>query len=150
MEKMHCPKCGDTFNKDDAPPSQRSKSSYYCKSCRKVMRKESYWKNVDSERSYSRTNQRKLRLVRVYNITEDDYANLYGDQSGKCAICENSNVRLVIDHNHDTGKVRQLLCDNCNRGIGLLKDNPEILQKAADYLRKFSVMEISTESAITP
>ena len=114
------------------------------------MRKESYWKNVDSERSYSRTNQRKLRLVRVYNITEDDYANLYGDQSGKCAICETNNVRLVIDHNHDTGKVRQLLCDNCNRGIGLLKDNPEVVQKAADYLRKFSVMEISTESANTP
>lgn len=141
MEVMRCSKCGCTFNKADAPPSQRDKASYYCKDCRRVIRKKYYWDNVDYERRQSKENQRKTRLVRVYGITEEDYANLLDEQNGSCAICKNSSSRLVIDHDHESGKVRALLCDTCNRGIGLLKDNFEVVQKAADYLRKFSTTE---------
>lgn len=143
MEQMRCSKCQTMFDSKDAPPSQRHKASYYCRPCLKAMRKVSYWNNVDLKREYARSKQRETRLARVYGMTEADYVNLFDAQDGKCAICEIAADRLVIDHDHITGNVRALLCDNCNRGIGLLKDHPEVVQKAADYLRKFSVTETS-------
>lgn len=57
----------------------------------------------------------------------------------KCDICgeeEKTRACLSLDHDHATGKVRGFLCNNCNRGLGLLGDNPEILRKAAKYLEK--------------
>ncbi|QSM04369.1 hypothetical protein PROPHIGD43A-4_59 [Mycobacterium phage prophiGD43A-4] len=55
-------------------------------------------------------------------------------QRGKCAICGDAPESLVVDHNHETGAVRGLLCNNCNRCLGLLKDNIEVLTSAAAYL----------------
>ena len=60
-------------------------------------------------------------------------------QDGKCAICQTEEPGIkgfCVDHNHVTGKLRGALCGNCNRGIGLLQDNPEVVQRAADYLRQ--------------
>lgn len=73
--------------------------------------------------------------------TETDEARriFLNKQGGMCAICgtEDSGKRgFCVDHNHVTGKLRGALCGKCNRGIGLLQDNHEIVQKAADYLRK--------------
>ncbi|CAB4179406.1 Recombination endonuclease VII [uncultured Caudovirales phage] len=62
------------------------------------------------------------------------------DQDYKCAICgvheENVTKALAVDHDHATGLVRGYLCNNCNRGIGLLKDDPKVLQNAIDYLER--------------
>jgi hypothetical protein len=68
------------------------------------------------------------------------YAEQFAAQDGKCAIClqpENGRVstHLSIDHNHQTGERRKLLCNGCNRGIGLLGDNPDNLERATLYLR---------------
>jgi hypothetical protein len=64
------------------------------------------------------------------------------DQGGVCAICskpdEVEGRRMAIDHNHDTGAVRGLLCGNCNRGLGNFQDDIDMLKKATDYLVKFS------------
>jgi len=54
-------------------------------------------------------------------------------QKNKCLICD-SEEKLVIDHNHKTGKIRGLLCSNCNCAIGLLKDDSTILESAITYL----------------
>jgi hypothetical protein len=61
---------------------------------------------------------------------------MLADQDGRCAICyTEANGRMWhIDHCHDTGKVRGILCDICNRGIGNLKDDPKLLRQAAEYL----------------
>ena len=60
-------------------------------------------------------------------------------QGGCCAICGTSDTgkrkAFAVDHNHDTGKIRGLLCSNCNTGIGNLRDNVELLERAIDYLR---------------
>lgn len=80
-----------------------------------------------------------------YGITYDKYKEILIEQDGKCAICGsgiggNRNMtekRLFIDHNHITGKVRGLLCSKCNVGIGNLRDSPELLEKAAQYLRSY-------------
>jgi len=61
-------------------------------------------------------------------------------QDGKCEICGNKcikNVSLSVDHDHETGKVRGLLCHNCNTGLGYYYDNPETLRRAATYLEKY-------------
>ena len=81
-------------------------------------------------------------LERTYGITLDDYNAMLDDQDEVCLICkgegfymkEEHKLRLVVDHCHQTGKVRGLLCHNCNRGLGLFKDNSQALRDAADYL----------------
>ncbi len=83
---------------------------------------------------------RKRDLLRKFNITIEEYDMLYEKQKGLCAICEEpekeNNKRLAVDHNHDTGKVRGLLCRACNTGIGLLQEKRELLEKAIKYLKQ--------------
>lgn len=81
---------------------------------------------------------------RGVDITQEQYVDLICNSNGLCEICNNpntSNVKgtLSVDHDHKTGKVRGLLCDNCNRAIGLLKDNSDLLIKAAEYIRVHQV-----------
>ena len=61
-------------------------------------------------------------------------------QNHKCAICENSflNFKICVDHNHKTNKVRQLLCSQCNFGLGHFRENPQFLLNAVDYLNKWN------------
>lgn len=79
-------------------------------------------------------------VLRRYGLTQSDYESLLDNQEGKCAICRLSEVKMVIDHDHETGKVRSLLCDKCNLLIGWvesgLKRNKNILSDAAEYLKK--------------
>ena len=69
-------------------------------------------------------------------MTIGDYRKMEKAQDGKCAVCNlpQSNKALAVDHDHNTGKVRGLLCDKCNRGIGLLGDSPEVVLNAFRYL----------------
>lgn len=84
-------------------------------------------------------------LKRTYGISADKYNEMLQEQDHKCAVCgeegflmddKKHKVKLVVDHCHTSGAVRGLLCHNCNRALGLLKDNPESLQKALEYLEK--------------
>ena len=78
---------------------------------------------------------RKCHLKRRYNITPQEYENKLTSQDYKCAICGKLDS-LHIDHCHKTNKIRDLLCRQCNSGLGQFKDNTEFLLKAIDYLRK--------------
>lgn len=73
-----------------------------------------------------------------YGISVADYDEMFEAQSGLCAICGNppNRMRLAVDHSHDTGQVRGLLCFNCNHGLGHFKDNPTVLRSAAEYLSR--------------
>ena len=80
---------------------------------------------------------------RTYGICRDEYLDLLDKQNGKCAICggegfvmnkDRHKAKLVVDHDHATGKVRGLLCHNCNRALGLLHDNVEHFNVAIKYL----------------
>lgn len=80
-------------------------------------------------------------LKRVYGITIEDFDRILHDQNGKCAICgggteRTANGSLCVDHDHKTHKIRGLLCDPCNRAIGLLSDCPKRARALADYLEK--------------
>lgn len=78
---------------------------------------------------------KNYRLGVRYGITVEKYNELYRLQQGKCLICGEHKERLDIDHSHETGAVRGLLCGKCNKGIGLFGDNPELLSKAIKYLK---------------
>lgn len=76
-----------------------------------------------------------------YGISLEDYEIILVKQGGVCGICfcKDKNKRLAVDHCHKTGKIRGLLCNKCNIGIGYFDDNIENLIKAANYLRGFDV-----------
>jgi len=103
-------------------------------------------KRREYDRKYRRGNpaavravQRKAYLKRNFGITPERYTELEQSQNSKCAICHGvqpSGRRLAVDHCHDTGKVRGLLCNPCNTAIGLLGDDPERLRAAVSYLER--------------
>lgn len=95
---------------------------------------------ADAKRKEQR---RDKELQQAFGITLKDYNELHKAQAGVCALCLNpeilkdrgGNIRpLCVDHCHTTGKVRGLLCANCNLGLGHFKDNSTVLQKAIKYL----------------
>jgi hypothetical protein len=81
----------------------------------------------------------------TFNMTKDEYIKKHDSQGGKCAICGNTEtrtsckgrpMRLSIDHNHSTGKIRDLLCGKCNCLIGYAEENKDILLKCVEYLKR--------------
>jgi len=82
------------------------------------------------------------RLKHSYGITLAQYEEFLSKQKGVCAICKNkcsTNRRLAVDHDHRTGKVRGLLCARCNKGLGEFQDNPQLIKKAINYLKKHAI-----------
>lgn len=101
-----------------------------------------YWirKDTGTHRNECRSCHADKQMQKNYGISLSTYNRMFVEQGGVCKICSlpqksNRNERLAIDHCHETGKVRGLLCDGCNRGIGLLKDDYRILERATSYLR---------------
>ena len=100
-----------------------------------------YYKNnkekiIDYKKKYYNENRDKIRnteLKRKYNISLEEYNIILKNQNGCCAIC-NMNKSLVVDHNHNTGKFRGLLCNNCITALGLLFDNIDYLKSSIKYL----------------
>ena len=106
----------------------------WCKPC---------WYELTSSKLNGRDRQKYLRmrrnnnLVRKYGITVDEYERLFEEQGSKCAICgkESERISFAVDHDHKSGRVRGILCENCNRGIGMFKDDTKLLRNAIIYLR---------------
>ncbi|HJU02351.1 MAG TPA: endonuclease VII domain-containing protein [Actinomycetes bacterium] len=83
---------------------------------------------------------RDANLKALYGISLPEYEELLQMQGGVCAICTRpprGKRPLDVDHDHESGKVRGLLCGNCNRAIGLLDENPRLFDRAKEYLAQF-------------
>lgn len=83
--------------------------------------------------------KRKAQRIKQYGLTTEEFEALLQEQGGACKICgfsdrSNPNFFPMVDHCHQTGRVRGLLCGNCNHGLGKFKDNPGLLERAASYL----------------
>ena len=109
-----------------------------CNICDGESNKAYYQSKHESEPEYYQNQHLKTR----FGITLADYDKMAEIQNGVCAICSESEVRkdrarLSIDHNHETGKIRALLCDRCNRLIGIAKEDIILLNKVIKYLRSF-------------
>jgi hypothetical protein len=103
------------------------------------------WASGHRSPSVNAAARRRARLKHRYGLTDEDVDFLIGEQDGNCAICGQPpsdgntrahwNGKLCVDHDHDTGKARGLLCNDCNLAVGYGK-SPTILRAAADYLER--------------
>lgn len=124
-----CGECGESKSYDEFHRDAQTADSvaFYCKPCKRARNMKTYYKNPSAYRA---------RWIRnAYGITMDDYEALFLQQGGVCAICKTDPQRtLAVDHDHLTGRVRGLLCANCNRAVGLLKDSAENARALVTYL----------------
>lgn len=103
-------------------------------------KKSTYLKNriwQENNKARSTLYHKKSHLMKKYGITLEQYIQIQINQNNKCAICKKESM-LHVDHDHKTGRVRELLCGNCNRFLGLAKENKETLQNAINYIDKWS------------
>jgi hypothetical protein len=86
--------------------------------------------------NYDAEVHRRSWLKVKYGLTEEDYQKLFRKQRGRCCICQKRlGSRTAVDHDHETGFVRGLLCLRCNTGLGLFEDNIRLLAAAIVYLQ---------------
>lgn len=143
-----CPKCKQSlphtaFNKSN----RRDGLQTYCRSCHNAIQREKY--NSDPAEKVKRQMRERKRnslnplakkdseLRRLYGIGIDVYLKMLQDQEEVCKICKQeckTKYSLSVDHDHKSGKIRGLLCNRCNRAIGMFEDNPELLRLAAEYI----------------
>lgn len=148
--KKRCSKCGDKKLFSEFSKSKDAKDGLqsWCKKCYKEhhqthknpKRKAEYDKKYrQTEKGKFNYESSKRNLKNHHGVTLEQYDKMFEEQGGVCAICSGVNKngrRLAIDHNHNTGEIRGLLCANCNIGIGMLKENVNILCSAISYLGK--------------
>ena len=144
-----CQKCKDLKHLDDffSRTSAKFHRSSYCKSCFVVINNE-YKKNNKEKikkikkKEYEKNKERYLNgeYKRKYGITIEVFKKMENEQNFVCAIChqQNGSRRLCVDHCHKTKKIRELLCANCNSVIGQSMEDPKILLKCIEYLKKHS------------
>ena len=112
----------------------------------KRSREKTSGKNKDKNREYHRMwrernkgHRRNYHLFSKYGLTADAFDSMFLGQGKSCAICGSLDFGKrgpIVDHNHETGEIRGILCNRCNVCIGQLDDNCALLQRAADYLKK--------------
>jgi hypothetical protein len=125
-----------------AKPAKPKPACKDCKRTTRVLSKPgprcaSCWREEEKKRKERAHGQ---YVDKTYGISAEDYRRLYEAQGRRCAICKRATGaarRLAVDHDHKTGEVRGLLCKPCNRyGLGMFaRDDPEIFDRASDYLR---------------
>jgi hypothetical protein len=124
----YCPDCQAIKSLAEFPLNRAGRGGHgrYCKPCHNVKGRENREKNYGTTREY--------RLRYRYGIGEKDVAELLAEQGGVCAICGAADPEHV-DHDHETGYIRGILCFNCNGGLGQFRDDVDYLTNAIDYLR---------------
>jgi len=135
-----CSKCGEDkplskFNKDYR---RNGRLLSWCKACKSEYNHKYRTEYKEQIRERGCTQRANHRLQQRYGITIAKYDEKLEAQGGGCAICgatpEENGKRLNVDHDHETGAVRGLLCGSCNRAIGLFQDDPNIMRSAVNYM----------------
>lgn len=121
------------FHKD----TNKYGSAYYCKVCAIENSRKYHHRRIKEDPTYKEA-KRNGWLKLAHGISLKQYREKLASQNHECAICRiklsDSGQLTHLDHDHKTGKLRDFLCTNCNRGLGHFKDNVNFLQTAIDYL----------------
>lgn len=133
---LTCERCGTIW-------TSVKNNGRWCPDCRPIVQKDrikAYESRPEiraARNAYARERgyARKAQLAK-YGLTQADYARILKEQAGVCAICSKTHPRMCVDHCHETGKVRGILCSPCNRAIGQLGDTVEHVQRAVTYLMR--------------
>lgn len=160
METKTCSRC--QFDKDvdqfDNDSSRKDGRYPYCKECSKAAKRTSNAKlKAENPEEWARRRaeyvlrykerhperiketERRVGLKRKYGITLEEYNDILIQQGGCCAICgyvPHPDQNFPVDHCHDSGRVRAILCPKCNLGLGNFNEDPDLLEAAAEYLRR--------------
>lgn len=140
-----CRKCGETKRPEEFRTRKIKLSGNrgfnvllrsYCKPCESRMHG-MYCEKTPHLRAKRKQWNKEIQLRRKYGISVEQYELMVRRQNSVCAICSNPcnrYGRLCVDHDHATGKIRGLLCNNCNRALGLIHDSLEIAERFVEYL----------------
>lgn len=120
----------------------------WCKECTKQQNKNYYHANKEKAKQaqykWREKNKERVKFHKAksaYGITEEQHKNL----AKVCTIC-GSRDNLRIDHNHKSGRIRGMLCDHCNKGLGFFRDDPTLLLRASDYILGLAKPDIFKET----
>jgi hypothetical protein len=138
LYETKCKKCDNLITQENA-----TYNNHYLRStCRECQKK--YLKNYYG--STSSVEKRQIMHYKSrYNIDLELHRKLSEQQNGMCAICgvKPDNKLLSLDHNHKTGEIRGLLCNNCNVALGNLREDESIILNMLEYLRKYNLRKVS-------
>lgn len=128
-----CPKCG--LNKERSEywndVSRPDKITAYCKMCKEQITNTHVSKNIE----YYKKSRTTKNIQNKYNLSVKDFEKMLKQQNYECKICKKSLKKYsAIDHNHQTGVIRGVLCRKCNVGLGFFKDNIKNIKNAIKYL----------------
>jgi hypothetical protein len=152
LEPRICRVCSEEFRPYRADQLECSRK------CRDAHPERMQWKRDSARRSGDRPEvaaaikqRRRVRSIRGHGLTPAQYDVMLASQGGVCALCGNppnlqaakQASKLHIDHDHATGKVRALLCVNCNLGLGRFFDDPAVLREAALYVERFRAVTLT-------
>lgn len=137
-----CSKCGESKDSEDFPIRNKSTGlrRTACYDCMRIANQERHAKNPE--------NRKELQRRSKYGLNFGEYARMFEEQCGVCAICglpetsihSNGKPRsLFVDHDHNTGRVRSLLCMKCNIGLGEFNDNTDLMKLAIKYIEKHRI-----------
>jgi hypothetical protein len=141
LQGKHCSHCTVYKPFSEFPSSKNSHNRggvyAYCKACA----------NKRVKRRDNPVKRRAHKLIIRFNLSQEEYDAMFVAQGGVCAICKQPETRLdntgkriralAVDHDHETGEVRGLLCGRCNYLLGYVRDDTELLQAAGEYLERY-------------
>jgi len=131
-----CIVCCKKYRKENRAELLKRQKEYYQKNKKRILKRSKEYRDTRETKTY----KRKRALKHYYGITLEQYDVMFERQAGVCAICGGINengCRLCVDHDHNTGEIRDLLCHRCNLLIGNVKENVAMLQSAISYINKY-------------
>ena len=135
-EKLKAAARANYYKNQEAAKARGRRWYHENKDRARVSNRRWYQENRERVLERERESSKKTAITR-HGITVEEFNDLLLEQNGVCAICESEcsvAPRLSADHDHETGRVRGLLCKTCNSGLGFFKDSPGLLSAATDYL----------------
>ena len=132
-KKKICRKCGDEKSLSDFDKHPKMKDGHlnHCKKCQHKLSKK-YRQTEKGKMVVTRHN-----LKRGYGMTIEQYNQMLADQNGVCFLCGKPELhrRLCVDHNHETGEIRKLLCTKCNWNGGYIENNVDLGKQILKYIK---------------
>jgi hypothetical protein len=147
-----CSRCKEDKPKDEFFKQTKRPSGIqvHCKVCSREVTQE--WRAAHPERTkelnkryYDKTGLSNHRR-RAYGLSPEEVQVMEKRQESRCALCGLQATPLHVDHDHETGLVRELLCRGCNHGLGNFLDNTDLLRKAIDYLERHRISTLALDS----